>query len=318
MLAAVKRKLSNIQPVIESSGSPSAKVPHVQNKIRQSHERLAVLVLVKERITTAAIARLITEISESTPLYAGLKASHCVSANLANNVASMSTGEQLDALDGFRTNRFNVLVATTVVEEGLDVQACNVVIKADELTNFRSFIQSQGRARASMSYFVLMTDDVQRCRSKRIGESLEGRCIENSDEEEGEEDYDDIDGITKTSYMPFGIDGPRITASGAASVLMRYLGLLKTDTSYTLKILYSTENVFGGYRVKMLLPPPSPLQEIITASFGPMASTKDLAKQLVRVEACKRLHEAAARLPKCIAVAGSSEVVLMDAPIAVF
>lgn len=55
----------------------------------------------------------------------------------------MSTSEQLDALDGFRVNRFNILVATTVVEEGLDVRACSVVIKTDELTNFRSFIQAQ-------------------------------------------------------------------------------------------------------------------------------------------------------------------------------
>ncbi|KAM7534585.1 hypothetical protein Aperf_G00000110235 [Anoplocephala perfoliata] len=264
----------------------------------KSNEPLSVLVLVKERITTAAVARLITEISESTPLYAGLKASHCVSASLTNNVASMSTGEQLDALEGFRANRFNVLVATTVVEEGLDVRACNVVIKADELTNFRSFIQSQGRARAKVSYFVLMTEDEHKCRltvdrflqmEKRIGDSIEGRCIDSSDEEEEEENYDDVTEIAKTSYMPYGINGPRITASGAASVLMRYIGLLKTDTSYTLKILYSVRKEFGGYQVKMLMPPPSPLQEIIT---GPCASSKDLAKQLVRVEACKRLHEA--------------------------
>ncbi|KAM7534085.1 hypothetical protein Aperf_G00000110256 [Anoplocephala perfoliata] len=252
----------------------------------KSNEPLSVLVLVKERITTAAVARLITEISESTPLYAGLKASHCVSASLTKNVASMSTGEQLDALEGFRANRFNVLVATTVVEEGLDVRACNVVIKADELTNFRSFIQSQGRARAKVSYFVLMTEDKHKCRltvdrflemERRIGDSIEGRCIDSSDEEEEEENYDDVTEIAKTSYMPYGINGPRITASGAASVLMRYIGLLKTDTSYTLKILYSVRKEFGGYQVKMLMPPPSPLQEIIT---GPCASSKDLAKQL--------------------------------------
>lgn len=114
--------------------------------------------------------------------------------------------------------------------------------------------------------------------------------------------------------MPYGIGGPRITVSGAASVLMRYLGLLKTDTSYTMKILYSVEKAFGYYQFRMLMPPPSPLQDIIIASFvaeghpndgnlfaflnyfslqqGPKATTKGLAKQLVRVEACKRLHEA--------------------------
>ncbi|VDO14244.1 unnamed protein product [Rodentolepis nana] len=250
---------------LEIEGAFAFFAKYQQLRIKREGENLSVLVIVKERITTASVARLITEVSESTPLYSGLKASHCVSANRTNNLASMSTGEQLDALDGFRTNKFNILVATTVVEEGLDVRACNVVIKADELTSFRSFIQVQ-----------------------KIGESLQGHCIDNSDEEL-EKDYGDVTQIANTSYMPYGIDGPRVTASGAASVLMRYLGLIKTDTSYPLKILYSTKKEFGSYQIQMLMPPPSPLQDIIS---GPKCSNKELAKQLVRVEACKRLHEA--------------------------
>ncbi|VDM25933.1 unnamed protein product [Hydatigera taeniaeformis] len=89
--------------------------------------------------------------------------------------------------------------------------------------------------------------------------------------------------------MPYGIDGPRITITGASSVLMRYVSLLKTDTSYPLKILYSVHKEFCGYRVHMLMPPPSPLQDIIK---GPLASTRKMATQLVRLEACKLLHNA--------------------------
>ena len=55
----------------------------------------------------------------------------------------MSTEDQLNVLEGFKSNKFNILVATNVVEEGMDVRACNIVVKADELTNYRSFIQSQ-------------------------------------------------------------------------------------------------------------------------------------------------------------------------------
>uniref|UniRef100_A0A0X3Q022 Endoribonuclease dcr-1 n=1 Tax=Schistocephalus solidus TaxID=70667 RepID=A0A0X3Q022_SCHSO len=279
----------NLPPPAEqsASGTPEASAFHA-------------LVLVKERITTSALCRLICELSAMAPQYSGLKASYCVSANPTRNLASMSTGEQLGVLDGFRKNAFNVLVATNVIEEGLDVRACNVVIKVDQVTNFRSFIQSQGRARAAHSYYVLMTEDKYKCQvtvesfrrlEKELTVALRDRCV-NSIEEEEEKDAvsDSVSIITKQSYMPFGVDGPRITPSSAGSVLMRYVSTLKTDASYTLKILYSHKKMsLGGYQVQMLLPPPCPLQEIIT---GPVASTREVAKSLTRVAACRRLHEA--------------------------
>ena len=39
----------------------------------------------------------------------------------------------------------NTLVSTNVVEEGLDVRSCNLVIKFDFPDNFRSYVQSKGR-----------------------------------------------------------------------------------------------------------------------------------------------------------------------------
>nr|VZI18109.1 unnamed protein product [Spirometra erinaceieuropaei] len=212
------------------------------------------------------------------------------------DMASMSTGEQLGVLDGFRKGAFNVLVATDVIEEGLDVRACNVVIKVDPVTNFRSFIQSQGRARAAHSHYVLMTEDKMKCQvtvesfrrlEKELTAALRDRCV---DTEEDEDVSDSAFKIAKLSYKPFGADGPRITPSSAGSVLMRYVSTLKTDASYVLKILYSQKKIsLGGYQVQMLLPPPCPLQEIIT---GPIASTPEMAKSLARVAACRRLHEA--------------------------
>lgn len=50
----------------------------------------------------------------------------------------------------------NVIVATSILEEGLDVQSCNVVIRFDPCPNFCSFIQSRGRARSEKSDFLIM------------------------------------------------------------------------------------------------------------------------------------------------------------------
>ncbi|KAL7056144.1 hypothetical protein AAHC03_021159 [Spirometra sp. Aus1] len=70
------------------------------------------LVLVKERITTSTLCRLISELSDMAPQYSGLKASYCVSANPTRNLASVSRREQLGVLDGFWKGASNVLVAT--------------------------------------------------------------------------------------------------------------------------------------------------------------------------------------------------------------
>jgi len=40
----------------------------------------------------------------------------------------LATGGQQEALDDFNTGRSNVLVATSVLEEGLDIESCEMVI----------------------------------------------------------------------------------------------------------------------------------------------------------------------------------------------
>lgn len=62
-------------------------------------------------------------------------------------------------LDDFRLGTINICVATQVMEEGVDIPATNVVVRFDDSENFRSFIQSRGRARHVQSKFVTLGDD---------------------------------------------------------------------------------------------------------------------------------------------------------------
>ena len=66
--------------------------------------------------------------------------------------------DQKDALDDLRSGRKNMIIATSALEEGIDVSACNVVVCYQNPPNMRSFLQRRGRARKSKSKYVMLDE----------------------------------------------------------------------------------------------------------------------------------------------------------------
>lgn len=71
-------------------------------------------------------------IEEFMPQFSHVKMTH---QNLMKNI------------EDFKNDKINILIATSVIEEGLDVSTCNLVISINEVLNVKSFIQTKGRAR---------------------------------------------------------------------------------------------------------------------------------------------------------------------------
>ncbi|KAK0214136.1 hypothetical protein IW262DRAFT_1516191, partial [Armillaria fumosa] len=63
---------------------------------------------------------------------------------------------QEETLSDFRIGEKNLIISTSVAEEGIDVQACGCVIRWDPPQNMVSWLQSRGRARRKRSTFVVM------------------------------------------------------------------------------------------------------------------------------------------------------------------
>lgn len=68
--------------------------------------------------------------------------------------------EQATALADLKAGRVNVIVSTTVLEEGIDISSCDLVICFDQPQNLKAFIQRRGRARAQSSSLILIINGI--------------------------------------------------------------------------------------------------------------------------------------------------------------
>ncbi|KAF8654247.1 hypothetical protein AX16_003768 [Volvariella volvacea WC 439] len=66
------------------------------------------------------------------------------------------TETQEETLSDFKSGDKNLIISTSVAEEGIDVQACCSVIRWDPPQNMASWAQSRGRARRRKSTFTVM------------------------------------------------------------------------------------------------------------------------------------------------------------------
>ncbi|XP_075009197.1 interferon-induced helicase C domain-containing protein 1 isoform X2 [Calonectris borealis] len=86
----------------------------------------------------------------------GIKARYLIGAGHNSEIKPMTQNEQREVIDKFRGGNVNLLIATTVAEEGLDIKECNIVIRYGLVTNEIAMVQARGRARADESTYALV------------------------------------------------------------------------------------------------------------------------------------------------------------------
>jgi len=128
------------------------------------------------------------------------------------------------------------MICSSVLEEGIDVQACNHVFILDPVKTFNMYVQSKGRARTTEAKFVLFTADKEREKTIQqiyqyrkahndIAEYLKDRVLEKTEPELYEikgHFQDDIDPFTNEN-------GAVLLPNNALAILHRYCQTIPTD-----------------------------------------------------------------------------------------
>ncbi|CAM0947604.1 unnamed protein product [Alopecurus aequalis] len=239
---------------------------------------LRCIVFVERVITSIVLESLLSTISQM---------SGRIVKHIAGNrplVHHQSRNKQTEIVDSFRGGKVHIIVATQVLEEGVDVPSCHLVVRFDLPATARSFIQSRGRARMLNSDYVLLvrrgdtkavskiekflgSGQIMREESRRLASAM-CQPLENTLREE--------------DYYRVESTGAIVTLNSSVKFIYFFCSKLPSDEYFKPLPRFSIDEALGT--CTLYLPKSSPIQTVNTEG-----EVSDL-KRAVCLKACRELH----------------------------
>ncbi|KAK5733531.1 Dicer-like protein 2 [Elasticomyces elasticus] len=119
------------------------------------------VIFAKERATVGGLSHILRLWRTLAPLFSVGSFVGTSNFDRRGTIADLADPrQQTQDLVDFRKGTKNLMVATSVLEEGIDVRECNLVINFDAPDTLIGFVQRRGRARMEQSkYYVLAAED---------------------------------------------------------------------------------------------------------------------------------------------------------------
>lgn len=256
------------------------------------------IIFVKERSTTVVLTQLLKSHPEISKRYRiGKMVGTSFMPGVKQDFLDLPEKGNDLSLELFRDGRLNLLVATSVLEEGIDVPACNLVICLDKPANLKSFIQRRGRARMGGSHLYLFEETTD------IGTKKEWELLEAEMKHWYEDDLRELQTLRQLEdsevpdYPELRVEstGARLTINDAKSHLDHFCATLSSRKYVDLRPDYLIEKIVDEHaradspnliKATVLLPvslPPEIRQATsIRAWFSETNACKDAAFQAYR------------------------------------
>uniref|UniRef100_A0A182JQF4 ribonuclease III n=1 Tax=Anopheles christyi TaxID=43041 RepID=A0A182JQF4_9DIPT len=132
---------------------------HPHHKSNDTTDALCGLIFCNNRAMARILYVLLYEVSRSQREFDFISPQYTVdkvaNPQLCVKQTASEHRKQEEVLKRFRMHECNLLIGTSVLEEGIELPKCNLVIRWNSPSNYRSYAQCKGRAKAPGAYHVL-------------------------------------------------------------------------------------------------------------------------------------------------------------------
>nr|XP_043618423.1 endoribonuclease Dicer homolog 2-like [Erigeron canadensis] len=278
-------RINNINQASMCTGLLSAKVLClIESLAEYRHVNDMRCIIFVERVITAIVLKSL--LRELNPKLFGWKTEYTAGNNCT--MQSQSRGAQNKIVEEFRKGMVNIIVATSILEEGLDVQSCNLVIRFDLSATVCSFIQSRGRARMLNSEFLLLIRSGDMETLEKVNNYLlSGKIMRDESLKHASEPCEILDSeILDEDVYHVESTGATLSLSSSIAMVYFYCSRLPSDGYFKPYPRFIIDKEAGT--CKILFPKSCPLPRVYIEEIE---GKSKMLKPIACLEACKQLHK---------------------------
>ncbi|OHE95729.1 RNase3 domain-containing protein [Colletotrichum orchidophilum] len=282
------------RPATLSLDDVSSKVLQLWDELKRRYSEptdYRCIVFVEMRLTAVLLADLFKQDGMKLP---HLKPAALVGSQSTAGLASMSFKEQLLNITKFRRGEVNCIFSTQVAEEGIDIPACNMVMRFDLYKSVIQYIQSKGRARQQDSEYLSFIEMGNGRHSRAVAqatydENILRRFCSALPEDKKIMGIDINASVMQGDlhYQTYTIKetGAKLTWMSSLEVLANFASSLRQSSNEVLAPEYVVTNQGQYFIAEVQLPTKSP----ILSKTGMPHKKKQAARCSAAFEMCKEL-----------------------------